>query len=52
MSDIRAVAAKSVAVGGWSAIYDLILSLPDDFFEDHFSYLYETEDISGDEIEI
>jgi hypothetical protein len=42
--DPRAVAAASIAEGGWSSIYGLVESLSDEFFEEHFYWIFEEED--------
>lgn len=42
--DIYARAAHAVHEGGWSSLYDLISSLPEDFFEEHFYWLFEEDE--------
>lgn len=37
-------AARSLAEGGWSSIYDLVSSLPDDIFERFFGDDNEKEE--------
>lgn len=37
-------AARSLAEGGWSSLYDLVTSLPDDVFNDFFGDDWDNED--------